>query len=38
MKRDVVNKLLNEQLWTGKATAAQVTRQIKDLGDPYFKP
>jgi len=37
VERDVVNKLFNEQLWTGKATAAQVTRQIKELGDPYFK-
>jgi multiple sugar transport system substrate-binding protein len=35
--RDVVNKLLTEQLWTGKASAAQVTKQIKELGDPYLK-
>jgi len=37
VERDVVNKLFSEQLWTGKATAAQVTRLVKELGDPYFK-
>jgi multiple sugar transport system substrate-binding protein len=35
--RDVVNKLLNEQLWTGQSTAAQVTKQIKERGDPLLK-
>ncbi len=35
--RDVVDKLLNEQLWTGQASAIQVTREIKEKGDPYFK-
>jgi hypothetical protein len=37
VERDVVNTVLNEQLSTGKATAAQATRQIKELGDPFFK-
>jgi multiple sugar transport system substrate-binding protein len=37
VERDVVNKLLNEQLWTGKSPAAQVTKQIKEQGDPFFK-
>jgi multiple sugar transport system substrate-binding protein len=35
--RDVVSKLLNEQLWSGKSTAAQVTKEIKDMGDPYYR-
>ncbi|HET7769495.1 MAG TPA: extracellular solute-binding protein [Chloroflexota bacterium] len=37
VERDVVNKLLNEELWSGKSSAAQVTRRIKELGDPFFK-
>jgi multiple sugar transport system substrate-binding protein len=37
VERDVVNKLLNDELWTGKSPAAQVTKRIKELGDPFFK-
>lgn len=37
LERDVVNKLLNEQFWTGQAPATQVLKEIKDKGDPYFK-
>ena len=37
LSRDVIQKLFDEQLWTGKSTAAQVTKEIKEKGDPYFK-
>ena len=35
--RDVVDKTLNEMLWNGQASAAQVAKEIKDKGDSYFK-
>ena len=35
--RDVFTKLFDDQLWTGKSPAAQVTAEIKQKGDPYFK-
>jgi ABC-type glycerol-3-phosphate transport system substrate-binding protein len=37
VQRDVVDKILSEELWTGKSSAAQVTKLIKEQGDPYFK-
>ena len=37
MSRDVITKIFDEQLWNGKATAAQVTKEIKEKGDPYYK-
>lgn len=37
MSRDVIAKLFDDQLWSGKSTAAQVTKEIKEKGDPYFK-
>jgi multiple sugar transport system substrate-binding protein len=37
ISRDVVSKIMNEELWTGKSSAAQVTQKIKAQGDPYFK-
>jgi hypothetical protein len=37
VSRDVITAIFNDQLWTGKATAAQVTKEIKEKGDPYFK-
>ena len=37
VSRDVITALFNDQLWTGKSTAAQVTKEIKEKGDPYFK-
>ncbi|MBI3973541.1 MAG: extracellular solute-binding protein [Chloroflexi bacterium] len=35
--REVLTKLLNEKLWNGESPAAQVLKEIKDKGDPYFK-
>lgn len=35
--RDVLTPLLNERLWSGQEPAAQVMKQIKEKGDPYFK-
>jgi multiple sugar transport system substrate-binding protein len=37
IQRDVVDKTLNDELWTGKSPAAQVTKAIKDQGDVYLK-
>jgi ABC-type glycerol-3-phosphate transport system substrate-binding protein len=37
VERDVVNKLFNEQLWTGRAAASQVLKELKEKGDPLFK-
>jgi multiple sugar transport system substrate-binding protein len=37
VQRDVVNKILTEQFWTGQASAAQAMKEIKDKGDVYFK-
>jgi hypothetical protein len=37
VRRDVVTQLLNDELWTGKSAAAQVTKEIKEKGDPYYK-
>ncbi len=37
VSRDVVSKTFDEQLWTGKSSAAQATAQIKQQGDTYFK-
>lgn len=37
MSRDVITKIFNDELWTGKSSAAQVTKLIKEQGDPYFK-
>ncbi len=36
LERDI-NKLFDEQLWTGQVPAAQVARQIRDLADPILK-
>jgi multiple sugar transport system substrate-binding protein len=37
VQRDVVNKVLNEQFWTGQLSAAQATKEIKEKGDSFFK-
>jgi len=37
VSRDVVKKIFDEQLWNGKSSAAQVMKEIKEKGDPYFK-
>ncbi|HEU5316050.1 MAG TPA: extracellular solute-binding protein, partial [Chloroflexota bacterium] len=37
VSRDVITAIFNDQLWTGKSTAAQLTKEIKDKADPYFK-
>ena len=37
VERDVVNKVMNEQLWTGTASAAQALKEVKDKGDPFLK-
>lgn len=36
-QRDAVNKVMNEQFWTGKVPAAQAARDVKQLGDAIFK-
>ncbi|HEX2035929.1 MAG TPA: sugar ABC transporter substrate-binding protein [Chloroflexota bacterium] len=36
VQRDVVTKLLDQQLWTGQLSAAQVLKEVKEKGDPYF--
>ena len=37
VERDVVTPLMNDGLWSGKAPAAQVAKEIKEKGDSYFK-
>jgi len=37
VSRDVLTAIFNDQLWSGKATAAQLTKEVKEKGDPYFK-
>jgi multiple sugar transport system substrate-binding protein len=37
LESQVLSKLLNEQVWTNKARAAQVLREVKELGDPLLK-
>ena len=37
VERDVLTPLMNEGLWSGKAPAAQVLKELKEKGDPYFK-
>lgn len=37
VQRDVVGKVFGEQFWNGQMSAAQVAKEIKDKGDPYFK-
>ncbi|HEU5316051.1 MAG TPA: extracellular solute-binding protein [Chloroflexota bacterium] len=37
INRDVVGKLMDDLLWTGKATASQVTKEIKEKADPLLK-
>jgi multiple sugar transport system substrate-binding protein len=37
LEQELVTKLFNDQLWTGKATAAQITKQIKEQGDAILK-
>ncbi len=37
VEREVVTPLMNDGLWSGKAPASQVVKEIKEKGDPYFK-
>ena len=37
VERDVVDKTLNDQLWTNQRPAAQVVAEIKEKGDPQLK-
>ncbi|MGH2354043.1 MAG: extracellular solute-binding protein [Chloroflexota bacterium] len=37
VEREVVTKLMNEQVWSGQSSAAQVMKEVKEKGDPYFK-
>ncbi|HEV2125511.1 MAG TPA: extracellular solute-binding protein [Chloroflexota bacterium] len=37
VEREVLTKLMNENFWSGKSNAAQVLKEIKEKGDPYFK-
>ncbi len=37
VRRDVIDALLSEELWSGKSPAAQVTKLIKEKADPYFR-
>jgi multiple sugar transport system substrate-binding protein len=37
VERDVVTPLMNDQLWSGQAPAAQVMKDVKEKGDPYLK-
>ena len=37
VEREVLTPLMNEGLWSGKAPAAQVLKELKEKGDPYFK-
>ena len=36
-QRDVLNAALNERFWSGKETAAQVAKAIREQGDPLFR-
>ncbi|MDQ3700138.1 MAG: hypothetical protein M3442_04350, partial [Chloroflexota bacterium] len=37
VERDVLTPLFNEQLWSGRSTAAQALKEVKEKGDPFFK-
>jgi ABC-type glycerol-3-phosphate transport system substrate-binding protein len=37
VEREVVTPLMNDQLWSGQAPAAQVMKDVKEKGDPYLK-
>ncbi len=36
-QRDVLNAALNERFWSGRETAAQVARAIREQGDPLLR-
>jgi multiple sugar transport system substrate-binding protein len=37
LERDVIDKTLNDQLWTNQQPASQVMATVKAQGDPYLK-
>jgi multiple sugar transport system substrate-binding protein len=37
VEREVLTPLMNEGLWSGRSSAAQVLKELKEKGDPYLK-